>query len=108
MISQQNDSQSDNSKPTLKNTLNSNTKNIEPKFPLLTQPAEANDILKGYLTADLENMNQSLEKTAIFKHKFLTTTRKDFHTTIYVLEGWMPKMKAEEVYKFFFDFDGPM
>jgi hypothetical protein len=24
------------------------------------------------------------------------------------MEGWMPKMKAEEVFKFFFDFEGPM
>jgi len=107
IISNQKDNS--DSKPLLKstNTLNSNN-NIEPKFPLLTYPSDANDILKEFLTADLTGMHQALDKTAIFKHRFLTTKRKDFHTTIYILEGWMPKMKAEEVYKFFFDFQGPM
>jgi len=81
IISNQKDNS--DSKPFLKstNTLHSNN-NIEPKFPLLTYPSDANDILKEFLTADLTGMHQALDKTAIFKHRFLTTKRKDFHTTI--------------------------
>lgn len=60
------------------------------------------------MTADLTDMYQALEKTAIFKHRFLTTTRQDFHTTIYIFEGWMPRLRAEEVYEFFYDLKGPM